>query len=568
MRIAIVVCTLLPAAVIAQQAQQTPAQQTNVPPPRAFQLPPRVGVVTDMPLSLDEAIQRALTNNRDIEISRITQLQADFGVTSAEGVFDPRVETAASWQKAVTPVASALGGSATGAVTNRNLTVSPGFAGSTPMYGGSYAVDFNSQRSATNNSFTQLNPTYPTSLNFSYTQPLWRGLRYDDNRRRLEVAKKNRFLTDAQFKQRVMETVTRTEQAYWDLAYAYGNLAVQVDAVRLGREQDESNRRQEREGLLAPIDVVAAQRQVATFEQNALTAQEVLTSAENALKALIAGDRFDPLWSNALIPTTPVNVNPPVIPLADAIASAMAKRPEIEQLQIAGEINDADNRFFTEQRKPQIDLVASHSNSGLAGALLPAAPNPFTSGFAVITQKVNELSTIAGVPGIPDNGGGGGGNVLPPLLIGSYGQSLANLFGGNFPTTQVQLRLSLPLRNRTAEANLSSSIAEGRRIRTQRQLTEMAIEASVRNAMQSVTSARARLDSARVARSSAEEQYESEQRQFRAGTSTLFLVQQRQNDMIIARSQERLAEATLGKAVAAFELATGGILDEHNVELK
>jgi HAE1 family hydrophobic/amphiphilic exporter-1 len=153
-------------------------------------------------------------------------------------------------------------------------------------------------------------------------------------------------------------------------------------------------------------------------------------------------------------------------------------------------------------------------------------------------------------------------------LVGSYGQSVSNIFNSNFPTTQVLLRVSLPLRNRTAEANLNNSLAETRRIRNQRQQTEQSIEASVRNSMQSVESAKSRLASARVARQSAEEQYQSEQRQFRAGTSTLFLVQQRQTDMITARSQERRAESDLGKSIATFELATGTILQTNNIQLK
>ena len=152
--------------------------------------------------------------------------------------------------------------------------------------------------------------------------------------------------------------------------------------------------------------------------------------------------------------------------------------------------------------------------------------------------------------------------------MGGYGQSLSTIFNNSFPTTQVQLRVSLPIRNRTAEANLSNSLAETRRIRNQRLQTEQSIEASVRNAMQSVESAKARLESSRVARESAEEQYQSEQRQFRAGTSTLFLVQQRQTDMITARSQERLSESDLGKAIATFGLATGTILQTHNIQLR
>ena len=563
MRINLAVLTLFASIAVAQQPQ--PGAQ--VPPSRTFQLPPRIGVFTQMPLTLDEALMRALANNRDVAVSRIDQERSDYGLISAQGTYDLRIGGAASLQKNVVPVASALGGTATGAVTNRNSIADPQLTGAIQPLGSSFSVDLSSQRTSTNNSFTQLNPQFPTSLNFSYTQPLWRGLRYDDNRRRIEVARKNQALTSEQFRQRVMEIITRTEQAYWDLAFAYNNLEVQLEAVRLGREQDESNRRQEQQGLLAPIDVVAAQRQLATFEQSAYSAQEALTTAENALKALIAADRGDPLWPAAITPVTPVNVSPPIIPLADAITEGLANRPELAQLRISREINQADNRFFREQTKPQVDVVAFHTNAGLAGSQLPAAPNPFTSGLSGITDRVNQLSLLAGLNAIPTIPGGGGGGV-PPVFVGGYGTSLANLFGGNYPSTQVQLRLSLPLRNRTAEANLSDSLAAGRRIQVQEDQAELLIEAGVRNAMQSVESSRARLASARVARASAEEQYESEQRQFRAGTSTLFLVQQRQTDMITARSQERRAESDLGKAIAGFELATGRVLKVHNIDVK
>jgi len=554
-----------------QGAKQPPADAdqavTRVPPVRQFVLRPRIGVTTDKELTLQDALAMALANNKDIDGSRIDRDKAMNSVLGAKGYFDPKIGGTASYQKTVTPVASTLGGSATGAVTSRSGIGDPQFSGSLPWLGGSYLLDLSSARTTTNNSFTQLNPQYPTSLNFSFTQPLWRNLRYDDNRHRLEAAKKNVYLTDEQFRQRVMQIVTQTEQAYWDLAYAYGNLEVQLEAVRLGRDQDESNRRQQEQGLLAPIDVVAAQRQLATFEVNVFSAQEALTAAENTLKTLILPDRTDPIWSSALIPITPVNVSPPVTPLQDAVREGLDNRPELAQVQINREINETDTRYFREQTKPQVDLVATHTNAGLAGIQLPAGPNPFTSGLTALTDQINQLSVLAGLPPLQPTGGGTTAG-LPPLLLGGYGQSLNNLFTNNFPMTLVQLRISLPLRNRTAEANLNNSLAETRRIRNQRLQTEQSIESSVRNAMQSVDSAKARLESSRVARESAEEQYQSEQRQFRAGTSTLFLVQQRQTDMITARSQERRAEADLGKAIATFELATGTILDTNNIRLR
>ncbi len=551
----------------APPAQTTPAPDatTLLPPVRTFRLPSRIGVFGEARITLQQALAMALANNKDIQASRIDREISGYSLTGARGLYDPTVGAVSQFLKQVNPVASSLGGSATGAVLNRTWQTDPTVSGFTPWLGGSYHVDFSSQRVYTNNTFVTLNPQYPTALNFQYTQPLWRNLFYDQNRHTIDVARKNRALSGEQFRLRVMQVVEQTEQAYWEVFYAYNNLQVQLDSVDIARQQDESNRRQQAQGLLAPIDVVAAQTQLASFELNAYSAQSTLTQAENNLKMLMLEGRGSALWASSLVPVTAPDGAPPLTPLNDAVNEALANRPELSQVEISGQINEKDTRLYRDQTKPQVDLVGSYTRSGLAGPVFAqTGPNPFTSSFGPLIDRLNLLSSSAGLAAV----------VLPPgspppaLLVGDYGQSLSNLFAGNFPTTQVQLRVSLPIRNRAAEANLSTAIAQGHRIQNQREQVEQAIEADVRNAMQLVQSAGLRLDAARVQRESAEEQYNSEQRQFRAGTSTLFLVQQRQTTMITARSQERRAESDLGEAVSAYELATGSILRQHNINLQ
>ncbi len=567
-----VMLSALPSAY--SQAQQQPglslrspetSQRTLVPPVRPFQSRPRIGVLVETQLSLSQALAMALANNKDIESSRIDQEEAVYTLVGARGAFDPIASGNSYWEKQITPIASALGGSATGAVLNKTWDSDPALSGNTPWYGGSYRVDFSSQRVYTNNTFVTLNPQYPLAINFQYTQPLWRGLRYDANRHAIDVAKKNLSMTDEQFRQRVMQVVEQAERGYWELVYAYNNLQVQLEAVGIAQQQDESNRRQEQQGLLAPIDVVAAQTQLANFEIGAFAAQTALTQAENTLKTLILPDRSSPMWTSALLPITPAEHAPPLTPLDDAIREALGNRPEVAQVRISGEINKDDTRYFRDLTKPQVDVVASYDRAGLAGIVVPG-PNPLTAGFLPIVDRLNELSTASGLE--PINVSGLTGTATPPLLIGSYGQAVNNIWNGNFPTAEVQLRISLPIRNRVAEANLGHSLAEERRIKNQREQVEQNIQSDVRNAMQSIQSAQASLQAARVARESAEEQYQSEQRQFRAGTSTLFLVQQRQSTMIAARSQERRAEADLAEATAAYELATASILRQHDINLK
>jgi outer membrane protein TolC len=574
----------------ANGVQQTPGQNVGVssgiapaelpadPPPvapnfKAMSRPlpsaERVGVdvSNQTPLTLNEAIALALANNNDIDGSRINVQIAEYNLLAARGVYDPIISSESYYESRTTPTSSTLGGAAqNGSVMQTDATGTMRLGGFSPFAGGAYQLDFSSTRLTTNNQNVTLNPQFPTALTITYTQPLWRGLRFDNNRRTIEIAKKNLSLTDVQFRQRAIEVISQVEQAYWDLVFALRNLQVQIDAVKQARLQVESNQRLVEKGVLAPIDIIAASTQVTTFEQSVYTAQEAVTRAENTLKTLILPDRTAPLWSRPLTPITPVSLEAPRVPLEQALAAALTDRPELAQLQTNAEINQIDTRFYRDQTKPQIDLVGTYTATGLAGApTLAASGGSTTSSNALLRSRVNELSVLAGLPPLDATTGSASVN---PNLVGGYSKSLSNLIGNDFPTYRVGVRVALPLRNRTAEANLGRSLAEGSQIRNLRAQQEQLIEADVRNATQALRSAESRLAASAASRTSAEQQYESEQRQFRAGTTTVFLVLQRQTELQAARGRELQAQTDLNKAIADFERATGNTLRANNVAVR
>ncbi|MFL6210586.1 MAG: TolC family protein [Pyrinomonadaceae bacterium] len=554
-----------------------PAELPTEPPPVApnFEAPARplpsaervgVDISNQTPLTLKDAIALALRNNNDIDGSRIDVEIAEYGLRAARGVYDPVFSTDNFFERRTTPTASTIGGAgASGSVTQNFETGTAGLEGFSPYLGGSYQFNFSGSRSTTNNQNATLNPQFPTSFSFTYTQPLLRGLRFDNNRRQIEIAKKNLTLTDAQFRQRAIDVISQVEQAYWDLVFALRNLQVQIDAVKQARTQVESNQRLVAKGVLAPIDIVAANTQVTTFEQNVYTAQEDVTRAENTLKTLILPDRTAALWTKPLTPVTPVNLEAPRVPLEQALSAALQNRPELAQLQTNAEINQIDTRYFRELTKPQIDLVGTYAAAGLAGSPTTAATTVRNAINPALLDRVNALSAIEGLAPLAQTTTTTG---VPSVLIGGLPQSLTNLVESRFPTYHVGVNISLPLRNRTAEANLGRSLAEGRRIDNQRAQQEQLIEADVRNATQSLRSAEARVAAAAASRSSAEQQYESEQRQFRAGTTTVFLVLQRQTELLAARGRELQAQTDLNKAIALFQHATGNTLTANNVAVR
>jgi outer membrane protein len=508
-----------------------------VPPTFTKPLPPlpdasRVGVVTgdELPLTLGQAIEMALTNNNDIDVSRNDVRIAEFNLKAAKGIYDPLFNSQSFYESRTTPTASTIGGTMTDSVTQRQIFGDVGLSGFVPRFGGAYDVIFNSARTNTTSRNATLNPQFPTNFTTTFTQPLLRNFSIDSNRRSILIAGKNINITNAQLQQKAMDIISGVEQAYWDLFFALRNLQVQIDTLKQAREQLESNQRMVARGVLAPIEIVAAQAQISTFEQAVHLAQESVTRAENTLKTLLLADRASPEWARPLMPVTPAEQTVPQIGLEVASAEALKNRPEIAQLETSAEINKIDQRFYRNQTKPQVDIVSSFTSAGLAGARNPASQgNP------------------------------------PPSLIGGYVDSLGRLVSLDFPTYRAGLQISFPLRNRTAKANLGRTLVEGDRIANLRAQAEQVVEAEVRNALQALRSAESRLAAATDARIAAEELYASEQRQFRGGTSTFYLVLQRQTELAAARGREIQARTDLNKAISEFNRAIGATLSTNNV---
>jgi outer membrane protein len=534
----------------------------------------RVGVdMTDQHLlSVRQAIEMALANNKDIEVARQNVKIAEFDLKGSRGAYDPKLSSQSYYERSENPSASFLSGSATGAVIQSDITATARLEGLTPAWGGGYRVDLSAIRLTTNNLFSALNPQYPTALTFSYTQPLLRGLRMDQSRRQIEIAKKNLTLTDAQFRQRAIETITNVQRTYWDLVFALRNLQIQRDAVRDARAQLEHNKRLVEQGMLAPIDVVAAEAQLTGFEQTVYTALEEVSRAENNLKNLIAPNKDASLWREAIVPSDPVNIEPPVIEVNAAVETALQNRPEVQQSNLAREINQIDQKYFKEQTKPQVDLIGSYGTVGLAGPLNTTGGNPFSASNQVLTQRVNELiGVVNGLPGqaqqitpIPPSPP----PAIPDEVIGGLGTSFNQLARNTFNNFRMGVQVSLPLKNRTAEAQLGRSLVEGQRITTQREQLEQNIQVDVRNALQLVRTGQSRLVAAAATRAAAEQQYSSEQRKFDAGQSTLFLVLERQTALTTARGNELRAQTDLNKAIADLQRATGNALTANNIVAK
>jgi HAE1 family hydrophobic/amphiphilic exporter-1 len=571
-----------PAGTVPGGSTQEPIREPNIPPFQPRPLPPipsltRLGVGTEsLPLSLNDAIKRALENNNDIEVARDDVRFAETQLRALEGIFDPVFSITPQYDKRISPQQSALGGGAqTGTTSTTTYSWNPAVVKQFGTGGGNYFLQFNNQHTDTSNSFSLLNPFYSSNLSLTFTQPLLRNRSIDNNRRQIRIQRKRLDQTDADFRQRTIDIITRVQQAYWDLVFALRDQQNQLANLNLSRESLRNIEAMIAAGARAPLERAEVQTEVANRETSLLSAVQNVAIAENNLKALIFKEPTNPDWSAQLTPTDSPKFDTTPVNITDALKAARENRPELRRLRLQNDINDIDIQFFKNQTRPQVDLVGTVALTGLAGqdvsgALPPGTQVPLigtnfqTNADAFLLNQIQAIQAAQGLPvaSSPLVNAQGGPN---EVLIGGYGQTLRNLFGGETRNVTVGVTISFPFKNKTAEANLAGARIQKEQLAASTRSQEQVIEVDVRNAAQAVESSRQRVLSAREARVNAELQLEGEQRLYQVGRSTTFLLFQRENALANARASELRAETDYNKAIADLQRATSTTLRANNV---
>ena len=562
---------------------QEPLRDPVIPPFQPKPLPPvpsltRPGVGSDtLTLSLNDAIKRALENNNDIEVARYDVRFAETQLRALEGIFDPVFAITPTYDKRIQPQQSALGGSGqTGTTSTTTYTFSPTVQKQFGRGGGNYLLSFANQHTNTSNTFSLLNPFYSSNFSLQFNQPLLRNRSIDNNRRQIRIQRKRLDQSDADFRQRTIDVITRVQQAYWELVFALRDQQNQLANLNLSRESLRNVEAQIAAGAKAPLERAEVQTELANRETSLLTAVQAVSVAENNLKILIFKEPNSPDWSAQITPTETPKFDTTPVNLPDALKAARDNRPELRRLRLQNDINDIDISFFKNQTKPQIDLTGAVALTGLAGtdvsgALPPGTMvpiitgNPLTDPNAFLLDQIQAIQVAQGLPVaisplVASQGGGPN-----PVLIGGYGQDLRNLFSGDTRNITVGVTISFPFKNKTAEANLAGARIQKEQLLASTRSQEQIIEVDVRNAAQAVESSRQRVLSARDARVNAELQLEGEQRLYQVGRSTTFLLFQRENALANARASELRAETDYNKAIADLQRATSTTLRANNV---
>ncbi|CAN5535990.1 hypothetical protein BH18ACI1_BH18ACI1_02020 [soil metagenome] len=542
----------------------------------------RVGVQTSqtMPLTLNEAIRKALGNNNNIEVARDDVRFQETQLRSLLGNYDPIFTVAPTFSRSST----------TGSTASNDFRVNAGVDKLIRRGGGAISSFFNNSQtgrnSQNNTTFNQTSAlgtsastTYFSNLGVNYTQPLFRNFSIDNTRRQIKIQRKRLQQSDADFRRQTLDVISQVQRAYWDLVFALRDQQNRLANLNLAKENLRQVEARIEAGAAAPLARAEVATELANREGDVLLATQQVSITENTLKTLLLRDPNAPEWSESIVPTDkPVISDEPII-VDDAVKDAIDNRPELNRLRLQKEINTIDINYFKNQTKPQIDLVSSFSLGGLSlGGQNLSTTTPFpiivpgiaTNADSFLLSQINILRagqnpflpplTLNDIPQVAPQG-------TPNFLNGGSFQSLRNLFRTDSPNYSVGITFSFPLRNQTAKANLAGARIQQQQTDAQMRSQEQTVIAEVRNAVQAVETARQRVLTARRARENAEIQLQGERKLFEVGRSTTFLLFQRENTLTNARNAEIRAETDYNKALSDLQKATSTTFRLNNIEV-
>jgi outer membrane protein TolC len=341
------------------------------------------------------------------------------------------------------------------------------------------------------------------------SQPVLRGAGADAARADQKLAKLAARTQAAQADDEAAELVRELVVAYWELAYANEQLAVDHDGIELVTRQAAITQDIVRLGLQPPNAVKIAQAEVALKQEEYLRDDQTRGDDSLSLRRLAGLELAD----EPLVPAESIDVTTADRSEPDVIAAAAANGPGIVQKRLAVRSGDVNVNATHNALLPKLDLSLTAEASGVGLAVGNAFGN-------IDTGQV--YSVMGGVTMQWDLGG-------------------------------------------AAKAAAASARDSRARAEADRAELEHEVEGAARSAVRQLDHAHQRIELGHVAVDAASEALRAETVAFQAGRSTVTSVFQRQDEL--AQARLRLARAQVDAIEADVELdyLTGALLERYGI---
>ena len=490
-------------------------------------------------LSLKNYLALVMSNNTDIQLQMLSLETPKNAIQRAFGVWDPRATAQFTTNRATTPPTSALDGAVELKTLNQPLTMSV-----TQLLpeGLNYTVSWGGTKTTSNSTFNNYNPALSSNLAIAFSQPLLQNRGAYVNRLNLMSARSRLKISEFGLKSQMLNLISNAESAYWDVVAARENLKVAEGARNVAAEFLKLSQKQLELGALSPLDIYNPQQQLATNEVSVAQAKFTLTQREDALRKQIGADldaqvRALPivLTDVAEMPLESINYDK-----EESVGLAMQNRPDLKQATQSLDVDDLSIQQSRNALLPNLSLIGNYNINGRGGVFLQRT-NVFNDGIS--------SPVLTSIPG-------------------GLGDALSQMFGFGFSTYQLGLRLSLPIRNRAASADMADAIVRKKQDTLNVRTTQQTIRLDILNAITNVESSKESVKLAKVARDFAQKALDAENKKYELGTELSQNVLLAQNALAQSESTVVTNQIALRKNLLNLWVKTGTLLDERGIVIQ
>lgn len=340
-----------------------PATDRGTPMEQAEVARARLATVEKIELTIEQCRAAALANNLDLKVALVNPAIAAQSISEEEARFESTFTLRSLWRSLDQPTASTLT-----AAQSESGFVEPGVTIPTRT-GGNVKVTLPMQQYQDNNSFSTLNPSYSSDVQFSISHELLRGAGRRANTASLRIAGYNQQAAEARTKLEAIRQLAAADRSYWRLYQARRNLDVTQQQFDLAKEQLGRAERRVKAGNAPEVEVLRAQAGLGERMRAIIAAQNEVLLQTRELKRIINLEEL-PIESVTLVQT---GTQPdPVEYTFEASAlcrRAVAERMEMLELELRLAQDAVNIDFARNQTLPLLTLDYTYRVNGLGGSV-------------------------------------------------------------------------------------------------------------------------------------------------------------------------------------------------------
>ena len=339
--------------------------------------------------------------------------------------------------------------------------------------------------------------------------------------------------------------MNQVESIYWGLVGAYEDVQAHQRALDQSTKLSSDTHKQLEIGTMAPLDVVQADADLfATDKQALINSENVLNYQQQIIKQAIARNLNDQALATApVIPTDRITLDQLTEesePVEQLVQDAFKNRPELEQAALTLRNDEITLKGARNQLLPALDVFGFYGSSALGGS-----------------QSPNWTNFQTGQPNPPGT-----------LPSSGYGTVLNNLFNSSAPDKGVGFSMTIPIRNRSAQAQQARSLMEYRQAELRLAQLYTQIRMQVVNAQFALTNDRALVQSSLAARDYAGQSLDAEQKKLHLGASTTATVLLQERNLATAENNLIAANASFAKDRAGLYQTLATTLQHYGINLQ